>query len=111
MDIKQERIALYYKIAPDGNISGKRATQAFLEKHGYWVPLMELTGEFDADIKTRLGILKYGDIGRCGVCGCHTKYIDGKFKKYCSKHAHADKMGKPAHNRKEADEARIVECY
>lgn len=111
MVIKQERIALYYKIAPDGNISGKRATQAFLEKHGYWVPLMELTGEFDVDIKTRLGILKYGDIGRCGVCGCHTKYIDGKFKKYCPEHAHTDKMGKPAHNRKETDEARIIECY
>lgn len=111
MDIKQERIALYYKIAPDGNISGKRATQAFLEKHGYWNSLMNLTSEFDVDIKTRLGILKYGDIGRCGVCGCYTKYIDGKFKKYCPEHAHTDKMGKPAHNRKETDEARIIDCY
>lgn len=111
MDIKQERIALYYKIAPDGNISGKRATQAFLEKHGYWNSLMKLTSEFDVNIKTRLGILKYGDTGRCGVCGCHTKYIDGKFKKYCPEHAHADKMGKPAHNRKESDEQRIIDCY
>ena len=105
------REELFNKIVPDGNMSGKRATQKFLENNGYWEDVLSLTNEFDVDVKTRLGILKYGDIGRCGVCGCYTKYIDGKFKKYCSEHSRTDMKGKPAHNRKETDEARIIECY
>ena len=111
MDIKQERTALYYKIAPNGNIAGKRSSQKFLEDNGYWNDVLRLTGDYDVDITTRLGILKYGDIGRCGVCGCYTKYVDGKFRKYCNEHSRTDMKGKPAHNRKDVDEARIIECY
>ena len=105
------RQELFNKIVPDGNMSGKRATQKFLENNGYWEDVLSLTNEFDVDVKTRLGILKYGDIGRCGVCGCYTKYIDGKFKKYCSEHSRHGMKNKPAHNRKEVDEQKIIECY
>lgn len=111
MTIESDRKELFNKIAPDGNFAGKRATQAFLERRGYWDDVLKLTSEFDVDVKTRLAILKHGDIGRCGVCGAPTKYVDGIFKKYCNEHSRTDMKGKPAHNRSVTDEARIIECY
>lgn len=103
------RQELFYRICPDGNMSGKRATQSYLERHGYWNDVLRMTSEYDADIKTRLAILKHGDIGRCETCGEPTKYIDGKFKRYCS--LHSKKGNTKPHNKKIADEKRIIECY
>lgn len=111
MTIESDRKELFNKIAPDGNFSGKRATQPFLERHGYWNDVLKLTSEFDVDVKTRLAILNNGDIGRCGVCGTPTKYVDGQFRKYCNEHSRTDMKGKPAPNRANADESRIIECY
>ena len=105
------RKALFAKIAPDGNFAGKRATQEYLERHGHWNSVVALTRKYDVDVKTRLAILKHGDIGRCGVCGVPTKYVDGQFRKYCNKHSRTDMKGKPAHNRSATDESRIIECY
>ena len=109
--ISIRRKALFVKIATDGNFAGKRATQEYLERHGYWNSVIALTRNYDVDVKTRLAILKHGDIGRCGVCGTPTKYVDGQFRKYCNEHSRTDMKGKPAHNRSATDEARIIECY